>query len=555
MTTMERTGPERVRQKAAASERPWWHDAVFYAVDVGTFRDANGDGVGDFPGLTASLDYLVWLGVDALWLLPFFPSNQRDNGYDITDHFGIDPAFGTITDFVTFIREAEDHGIRVVLDLVVNHTSDQHPWFEEARRRPESEAHDYYVWTNDPSQEIGQEPVFPGMQSSVWTYAPDAGSYYFHHFYEFEPDLNTAHPVVQAEIRNIIEFWLRMGADGFRVDAAPFLGSDLRDQPSTAHSFLRKMREWGEERNQEAVWIAEADMPAPDLDAYFGDGQEMDMLFNFLLNQYLFLALADETAEPIKSALKIVPPAPSTGQWLNFARNLDELSISHLEPDERERVFAAFAPDPGMRIYDRGIRRRLAPMLGYDRRRLELVNSLLFSLPGTPLIIYGDEIGMGEDLLLPERFPVRTPMQWDSNQPNDGFSDADPRQLIRPIAKGKPDGAPAFGVADQRSDETSLLNWMRRLIATRKAWSAIGLGRPSTLDTGNPALLALCWEDDGATAITVHNMSAKPQEITLRTPGGEPSGRFGARAGAASQNGEMIFSMDAYGYQWVRFDT
>ena len=555
MSTGEKLTYERAGRREAPSPRPWWQDAIFYAVDVPTFRDANGDGVGDFPGLTASLDYLVWLGVDALWLLPFFPSQQRDNGYDITDHFGVDPALGTITDFVTFIREAEDHGIRVVLDLVVNHTSDQHPWFQAARRRPDSEAHGYYVWTNDPSHEIEQDLVFPGMQSSVWTYAPDAGAYYFHHFYEFEPDLNTAHPVVQAEIRNIIEFWLRMGVDGFRVDAAPFLGSDLRGDPATTHSFLRKMREWGEERNPEAVWIAEADMPAPDLDAYFGDGREMDMLFNFLLNQYLYLALADESAEPIRSALKIVPPAPPAGQWLNFARNLDELSLAHLELEERERVFAAFAPEPMMRIYGRGIRRRLTPMLGYDRRRLELFNSLLFSLPGTPVIVYGDEIGIGEDLLLPERFPVRTPMQWDSKQPNSGFSDADPRQLIRPIAKGKPDGAPAIGVADQRSDETSLLNWMRQLIVTRKAWSAIGLARPSTLDTGNPAVLALCWEGDAESVITVHNMSARPQEVTLPTPRDDPSGRFGARTELASKDGTMTCRMDAFGYQWIRFDT
>jgi maltose alpha-D-glucosyltransferase/alpha-amylase len=364
----------------------WYENATFYAIDMEAFADGNGDGIGDFAGLTDRLDYLEGLGVDCLWLLPFYLSPNRDNGYDVADYYGVDDRHGTLGEFVEFVREADRRGIRVIVDLVVNHTSDQHPWFQQARSDPDSEYRDYYVWREDPPDDPDPHrgPVFPGEEDAVWSYDEEAEAFYYHRFYHFQPDLNTANPDVREEIRKIMGFWLQLGVSGFRVDAATLMIDNKGGLESTKledpHGVLKDMRHFVERR-----------------------GDEMNVLLNFLLDAYLVLALAEQEAEPIRKVLDLLPDPPAECQWANFLRNYDELNVGRLPPEDQQNVFEAFAPDEEMRIYGRGIRRRLASMLEGDRDRIELAYSLLFSLPGTPLLIYGDEIGMGDDLSLPGR--------------------------------------------------------------------------------------------------------------------------------------------------------
>lgn len=413
----------------------WYKNAIIYSLDVETFMDGNGDGVGDFIGLTKRLNYLSGLGVTCLWLLPFYPSPNRDNGYDVMDYYNVDPRLGTLGDFVEFMHQAREHGIRVIIDLVVNHTSDQHPWFQSARADKNSKYRDYYVWSNNPPKDTKDKIVFPGVQEGIWEYDEQAGAYYLHRFYKEQPDLNTANPEVREEIRKILGFWLELGVSGFRIDAAPFLIEPLGIEDAKLEelrSLLPEMREFVSQRRGDAVLLAEANVPPDQIPVYFGDGDKMHMLFNFLLNQYMFLALARKQAAPLIEGLKLLPDSPHIGQWVNFVRHHDELTLDRLTKDKQEEIFAAFAPDENMQIYGHGIRRRLPPMLGGDRRRLELVYSLLFSLPGTPLLRYGEEIGMGDDLSLEGRTSVRTPMQW-SSEPNGGFSTAQQDALPQPV--------------------------------------------------------------------------------------------------------------------------
>jgi maltose alpha-D-glucosyltransferase/alpha-amylase len=379
----------------------WYENATFYAIDVEAFADGNGDGIGDFAGLTDRLDYLEGLGVDCLWLLPFYLSPNRDNGYDVADYYGVDDRHGTLGEFVEFVREADRRGIRVIVDLVVNHTSDQHPWFQQARSDPDSEYRDYYVWHDDPPDEPDPRrgPVFPGEEESVWSYDEVAEAFYYHRFYHFQPDLNLANSDVREEIRKIMGFWLQLGVSGFRVDAATLMIDNKGGLESTKledpYGVLKDMRHFVERRGDDAILLAEADDAPEHLADYFGDGDEMNVLFNFLLDAYLVLALAEQEAEPIRKVLDLLPDPPAECQWANFLRNYDELNIGRLPESDQQTVFETFAPEEDMRIYGRGIRRRLAPMLDGDRARIELAYSLLFSLPGTPLIVYGDEIGMG----------------------------------------------------------------------------------------------------------------------------------------------------------------
>ena len=377
----------------------WFKDAVVYALDVGTVLDGDGDGVGDFGGLTSRLDYLVDIGVNCLWLLPFYPSPNRDNGYDVTDYYRVNPRHGTLGDFVEFVRAAKARGLRLIVDLVVNHTSDQHPWFQAARADPESPYRDYYVWTKVPPP-TEEKTVFPTVEPSPWAYDEVAKAHYWHHFYWHQPDLKVANPAVQVEIRKIIEFWLALGVDGFRVDAAPYMVQPKGPTPGAGHDLFRELRTYLSEQRRDAVFVAEADSAPAELAEFFGgDGRcdEMHLLFNFMLNKYLWLALARGQAEPLNRGLGLLPEVPSGGQWANFVRNLDELDLERLTEEERQEVYRAFGPEERMRVYGRGIRRRAAPMLG-DARRLRLAYSLALTLPGTPVIPYGDEIGMGDDL-------------------------------------------------------------------------------------------------------------------------------------------------------------
>ncbi|USZ69734.1 alpha-amylase family protein (plasmid) [Halorussus salilacus] len=553
----------------------WYQNATFYAVDVEAFADGDGDGIGDFRGLIERLDYLSGLGIDCVWLLPFYPSPNRDNGYDVADYYGVDDRHGTLGDFVEFVREADRRGIRVVVDLVVNHTSDQHPWFRRAREDPDSKYRDYYVWVDDPPEwpDPHRGPVFPGEEDAVWSYDEVAEAFYYHRFYHFQPDLNTANPDVREEIRKIMGFWLQLGVSGFRVDAATLLIDNKGGLESTElddpHGVLRDMRRFVERRGDDAVLLAEADDDPEKLASYFGEGDEMNLLFNFLLDAYLVGALATERADPLREVLDLLPEIPEEGQWANFLRNYDELNVGRLPADLRRAVFDAFAPDEAMRIYGRGIRRRLAPMLASasgrdatggasdapdaDRDRIELAYSLLFSLPGAPLIVYGDEIGMGEDLSLPGRNAVRTPMQW-SDEENGGFSTADPEDLVRPVISGGEYGYESVNVADQRGDPDSLLAWFSRLIRARKECPEIGNGDLSVFETADPAVFAHGMVGDGSAVVAVHNLGDAATDATLRLDG-DPVGLFGPNEGGefeAVGEGEWRFELDRYGYRWVR---
>jgi maltose alpha-D-glucosyltransferase / alpha-amylase len=535
----------------------WYKHAVIYCVDVETFADSNGDGIGDFVGLTKRLDYLAGLGITCLWLLPFYPSPNRDNGYDVADYYAVDGRYGTLGDFVEFMREARGRGLRVIVDLVVNHTSNEHPWFQAARQSPDSPFRNYYVWSEERPPDIHEGVIFPGVQERTWTYDEQAGAWYFHRFMPFQPDLNITSAAVRREICKVMGFWLELGVSGFRVDAAPFLvetkGVEHKDIQDP-HAYLRTFSEFLSWRQGDAILLAEANEPADKLPEYVGDGDKMHMLFNFIVNQYLFLALHRQEAAPLRHGLEVLPQMPHIFQWAMFLRNHDELSLDKLTDAEREAVFATFGPEETMQVYERGLRRRLAPMLR-DRRQLRMAWSLLFALPGTPVLWYGDEIGMGEDLALTERNSVRTPMQWE-DAPNGGFSKAPVEQLVRPVIADGPFGYHTVNAAAQQRDPESLLSHVERLIRTRKQCPEIGWGEWHLLDLGQPSVLALRndWRD--GTIITVHNLADTPCEITLDLGGAPPSQ---VRELLADRLDEQqveggTMTLDGYGYRWFRLD-
>ena len=526
----------------------WYRDAIFYGIDVARFKDQDGNGFGDFKGLTAHLDYLSWLGVDAIWLLPFYKSPRRDNGYDIIDHYEIDPRIGTHGDFVALLREAEHRGIRVVIDLVINHTSDEHRWFRASCEDPSSPQRDWYVWTDDLDAVPDYRPVFPPEQTTTWTRQEARGAWYLHHFHDFEPDLNTNHPDLRAETRNMVEYWIRLGVRGFRVDGAPFLGQKRHRDENTAHELLHQIHAWADDIEEETILIPEADLPAQQLAPYAGNG-DAQMLFNFIGCAQIFLALATQRAEALVPALE-APPAGAPGfTWLNFLRNHDELTLERLTREEMEQVLDVLAPDPGMRIFGRGTRRRLAPMLDGDRRRIELAFSLLFALPGAPLILAGDEIGMGENLDLPDRDAARLPIQWSADEPNGGFSRADPDDLVTPVLTDGPFGIGRVNVADQRADEDSLLHWMRRLIALRKHANRWLTTANPQIQIPAPTVFALTYPGaDGRALVTVHNLGAEPVCLSFD---------IGARHAVALLTGPSMLADDGtsldlapYGYAW-----
>lgn len=536
----------------------WYKNGVIYAIDVATFADGNDDGIGDFAGMSAHLDYLVNLGVTCLWLLPFYPSPFRDNGYDVKDYLNVDPRYGTLADFVEFRRQATSRGIRVLIDFVPHHTSDEHPWFQTAKRDAESPLHDYYYWSKEVPANPGT-PSFPGAEDGTWEYAKDVDAYYRHLFYEFEPDLNLGNPAVKEEILKIMGFWLQLGVAGFRFDAANHLleESDLKVHDRKAqHKLLRELSAFMRSRRGDAIFLAEADDSVEHLAGYFDDGVELQMLFNFLLSANLFLALANEDASPVKHVLDQMADMdlPPPAQWANFLRNLDELNLGRLSKAERERVFDAFAPDERMRVYDRGIRRRLAPMLGGDRNRIELAYSLLLTMPGTPVIIYGDEIGMGEDLQLQERWSVRTPMQW-SDRPNGGFSKAPAEKLIEPVISGGEYGYQTLNVVAEQRDPRSLLHWLERAIRQRKLAPEFGSGSFDVMKTGDEAVLAVRYDWDTGTIVAVHNLSpdSRSVRLDLRSDCDDPwTDVFANRDYDAFDGRNEKADLDGYGYRWLR---
>jgi trehalose synthase len=496
----------------------WWMSAVYYCLDIETFYDGNGDGIGDIGGLVERIDHLDQLGVTCLWLMPFYPSPNLDDGYDITDYYAVDPHLGSLGDLVVLIRAAKGRGLRVIVDLVVNHTSDRHPWFRSARARRDSPFRDFYVWRDDAPPTTKDAVVFPDAEDSIWSYDERAGQYYLHHFYSHQPDLNIANPAVRDEICKVAGFWLELGVDGFRVDAVPFLveTGELPDAPELdPHELLRDIRAFISRRRGDACLLGEVNLPPDELVTYFGQqpGDEIQVMFNFPVMQATFLALARCDARPLADAIAATPPKPSGCQWANFLRNHDELTLDQLSDSERQEVFDAFGSEEHMQLFGRGLRRRVPPMFGGDEARVRMAYSLMLSLPGAPVLFYGEEIGMGENLDIEGRLSVRTPMQWTPGT-NGGFSTARRSRLRRPLPDGRY-GPLAVNVAEQRRDDRSMLTWMEQLIRRRRQTPELSWGDCEVLDTGHPGVFAHRCAGPDRTVIAVHNLSAEPCEIAI----------------------------------------
>jgi maltose alpha-D-glucosyltransferase/alpha-amylase len=533
----------------------WYKNAVIYCLNVETFLDSNGDGIGDFPGLTERLPYLAGLGVTCLWLLPFYPSPNRDDGYDVAEFYGVHPRVGSFGDFVDFMNRAQSLGLRVIIDLVVNHTSDQHPWFQSARRDPQSPYRDWYLWSKKRPPNWNRGMVFPGVQKSTWTRDPVAREYYFHRFYEFQPDLNTQHAPVTEELMRVMGFWLQLGVSGFRMDAVPFVieNKGAKVRPGKNFDLLHQMRDFLQWRCRDAIMLAEANVPPDESLKYFGeDGDRLQMMLNFWVNQRMFHALASGDARELRKALVATRNRPHPAQWGIFMRSHDELDLGRLTDTQRQVVFDAFGPAKDMQLYGRGIRRRLAPMLNNDRRRLELAYSLMFTLPGTPVLRYGDEIGMGDDLSLPERYAARTPMQW-SAQKHGGFSTA--RRIIRKVVDNPIYGYANVNVADQRRDPQSLLNWMERVIRMRRECPEISWGDWTLLNVHTDRVLALRYDWDSRTSVFLHNFSEKPCAVRLHidAPCGDVLvNLLGQNESHADDSGRHTIDLEPWGYRWFR---
>ncbi len=543
------------------SER-WYKEAVIYCIEVDSFQDSNGDGYGDLPGLTSRLDYLSRLGVTCLWLNPIHPSPHRDDGYDVVDFYGIDPRLGSLGDFVELATQARSRGIRLLLDLVVNHTSDEHPWFQSARSGPGSPYRDWYVWSQAEPPDRRQGIVFPGEQTETWTYDEVAAQWYFHRFYDFQPDLNWANPGVRAEIKKVMSFWLQLGAAGFRIDAAPFVLEQVAPGVDPGPMDFGILDDWRQDmqwRDGETVLLCEANVSPEDLPKYCGavrggPNDRAHMLFAFGLNAKLWLALARCEAEPLVEALGAMPKLPAMAQWATFLRNHDELDLSRLTDEQRTDVMKVFAPKADMRIYERGIRRRLFSMMGGDVARTELAYSLQFTMPGTPVLRYGEEIGMGEELGLPGREAIRTPMQWEPNR-SAGFSTAAVDELIRPLPTRGRFAPKRVNVRSQRRDPDSLLRWFEGMIRVLRECPEIGVGEPSVVDIPLPrSVLVHRFEAPEGSIVLLHNLGPSPVTVDLSPIdlGKEPYEVFADSdyEPLARRVGELALS--GYGYRWIR---
>ena len=534
----------------------WYKNAIVYSLDLESFMDSDGDGVGDFDGLVRRLDYLESLGVDTLWLAPFQRTPNLDNGYDISDYFSVDPRHGSCGDFVEFMHQAHGRGIRVIIDLVLNHTSDQHPWFQKARGSEESTYRDWYIWSEERPDDWNKGMVFPGVQESTWTYDRKAKAYFYHRFYKHQPDLNMDNPRVRAEARRVMGYWLQLGVAGFRMDAVPFMIESTmpgREQGELRFDYLSELRSFLQWRVGNAVLLGEANVHPDETRQYFdGNGTGgIHMMFNFWVNQHLFYALASSDTRPLRDALEATRGIPQLAQWAHFLRNHDELDLGRLTEEQRSRVFEKFGPEERMQLYGRGIRRRLAPMLG-DRPHLELAYSLLYSLPGTPVMRYGDEIGMGEDLSLSERDAVRTPMQW-SGEPNGGFTEADSTYL--PVISEGVWSYQRVNVEAQRRDPASLLTWTSRMIRLRKECPEIGWGTYEILDPGCDEVLAMRYDWRGNSLLILHNFDHKPQEahVSVGVSGHDRlSDLLHEEEIQLSKSGTASIALEAFGYRWFR---
>jgi trehalose synthase len=545
----------------------WWKNAVIYCLDPETFFDDDGDGTGDFGGLIQRVDYLAALGVTCIWLMPFYPSPDRDDGYDVTDMYGVDPRLGTLGDVVEFIRTAKDRGMRVIADFVINHTSDKHPWFVESRKSVDNPYRDYYVWRKDTPPDTSDEVVFPGEETSIWTQDQATGEWYLHMFAKHQPDLNVANPKVRDEIAKSMGFWLQLGLDGFRLDAVPFF-LELRGEPedeaarTDPHEYLSALRSFLNRRNGSAVLLGEVNLPYKEQLKYFGGaaGNELNMQFDFLSMQNMYLSLAREDARPLAKSLGSRPEIHPDNQWAMFVRNHDELTLDKLSDAEREEVFAAFGPDEDMQMYGRGLRRRLPTMLKGDPARIRMVYSLMFSLPGTPVLFYGEEIGMGEDLQAKGRSAVRSPMQWDDAE-NGGFSTAPAKDLVAPVVEGY-FGPKNINAGAAKRDPESLWNFIAMLIQRYRESPELGWGEFELIRHRAAKVLLHRCSSAGSTLILAHNFGAEPASLTANVTSTEDPERGFADAVLRdlldgqdvplADDGGFELQLDRYGYRWFR---
>jgi maltose alpha-D-glucosyltransferase/alpha-amylase len=506
-----------MRRRRISNDPLWYKDAIIYELPVKSFYDGNADGIGDFLGLHEKLDYLEELGVTCLWLLPFFPSPLKDDGYDIADYTSVHSSYGSLDDFKRFLQSAHDRGMRVVIELVLNHTSDQHPWFRRARAAPPgSSERDYYVWSDTDQKFPDVRIIFLDTERSNWSWDPAAQAYYWHRFFHHQPDLNFDNPAVLREIEAILDFWINLGVDGFRLDAVPYLiereGTSCENLPET-HAVIKAVRRHADASGPGRMLLAEANQLPADVRAYFGDGDECHMAYHFPVMPRMFLALHSEDRQPITDVLERTPEIPDECQWALFLRNHDELTLEMVSDDERDYMYLAYSLDPQARL-NLGIRRRLAPLVGNSRRRIELLNALLFSFPGTPILYYGDEIGMGDNVYLGDRNGVRTPMQWTSDR-NGGFSRADAARLYSPVLMDAVYGYQAVNVEAEESDRASLLHWMRNLIRLRKQFKVFGRGSIEFLSPSNRKVLAYVRRYRDDTLLCVANLARSVQPVEL----------------------------------------
>ena len=536
----------------------WFKDAVFYEVYVRGFFDSNDDGIGDFRGLTQKLDYLQWLGVDCLWLLPMYASPLRDGGYDIADYYAVLPEYGTVEDFREFLREAHRRGMRVITDLVINHTSDQHPWFKEASASPDSPKRDWYVWTDDPNKYQETRIIFLDTEKSNWTWSETAQAFYWHRFFSHQPDLNYDNPEVHQAMFDAVDFWLEMGIDGFRVDAVPYLyereGTNCENLPET-HDFIKLLRAHIESKFKNVMLLGEANQWPEDVVEYFGRGDEFHMNYHFPIMPRLFMALRQEDRRPIVEILDRTPGIPENCQWGMFLRNHDELTLEMVTDEERDYLYNEYAKDRRMRL-NLGIRRRLAPLMDNSRRRIELLHSLLFSLPGRPFLYYGDEIGMGDNIYLGDRDGVRTPMQWSSDR-NAGFSRADFERLYFPAINNPVYGYQTVNVEAQMRYDTSLLNWMRQMILLRKQHHVFGRGAVRFVKPENRKIFAFVREHEGETVLCVFNLSqfAQPVELDLADfEGRTPVEMLGKTRFPPVAKAPYQLALSPWGFYWFLLD-
>lgn len=541
----------------------WWKNAVFYCLDVETFQDSNGDGIGDFTGLAHRIDHLAGLGVTCVWLMPFYPSPNRDDGYDIMDYYSIDPTLGSLGDFVEFVRTARDRGIRVIADLVVNHTSDQHPWFQSACESRESPHRDWYVWRDNIPEQGPEGLVFPDEESSNWEWHEPTGQYYLHRFYKHQPDLNISNPLVRDEIRKIVGFWLEIGLSGFRVDAVPFLletAGVAAPMTMDPHDWLRDLRAFIGRRRGDAILLGEVNLEYEDVRRFYGSdgGGELNMCLDFNMNQALALSVVRGDAGPLVHSMRSMPSLHPDDAWAHFARNHDEWSLDKLTEAERQEVFKAFGPRKDMQLFGRGLRRRIPTMMKGNHDRIRMLYSLVFSLPGAPVLFYGEEIGMAENLDIPGRMSVRAPMQWSDKQ-SAGFSSADPEDLRRPVVQGKQSGPSAVNVERQEQDPDSMLNWSERLIRRRRETPEIAFGSWQFIPFPEPSIFGLRYDWGDRSVLLLHNLGDKRIKASCMLEGtGLWQGLrhlLGEGQVELQKDGTLSLDLPAYGAIWLRPET